>query len=83
MNFQTASFIGLLTLVTLVFFGLVADFAQPIFWAAILAVIFYPANRRMQRIARAAQIHRGIAFAAPDLCHCHYSVLVCGFRSRW
>lgn len=50
MNFQTASFIGLLTLVTLVFFGLVADFLQPIFWAAILAVIFHPVNGRMQRM---------------------------------
>jgi len=48
MNFQTASFIGLLTLVTLLFFGLVADFVQPIFWAAILAVIFYPINGRIQ-----------------------------------
>ena len=50
MNFQTASFIGLLTLVTLAFFGLVADFLQPIFWAAILAVIFYPVNQRMRQL---------------------------------
>jgi len=48
MNLQTASFIGLLTLVTLAFFGLIADFIQPIFWAATLAVVFSPVNRRIQ-----------------------------------
>ncbi len=48
MNLQTASFIGLLVLVTLAFFGLIADFIQPIFWAATLAVVFYPVNRRIQ-----------------------------------
>jgi len=45
MTLQNAAFIGLLTLVTLAFIGLLADFAQPIFWAATLAVLFHPAYR--------------------------------------
>jgi predicted PurR-regulated permease PerM len=42
MNLEKTSFIGLLILVTLAFFALLADFAQPVFWAATLAVIFHP-----------------------------------------
>jgi predicted PurR-regulated permease PerM len=48
-NMQTASFIGLLALVTLAFLGLLADFFQPVFWAATLAVVFYPTLLFMQR----------------------------------
>ena len=50
MNLQNASFIGLLTLVTLAFFGLLADFVQPIFWAATLAVLFHPAYTGFLRL---------------------------------
>lgn len=46
MNLQNASFIALLALVTLAFFGLLIDFAQPIFWAATLAVLFHPVHGR-------------------------------------
>lgn len=49
MNIQKASFIALLALVTLAFFGLLADFLQPVFWAAILAIIFQPAHRLFRR----------------------------------
>ena len=44
MNVEKASFIGLLGLVTLAFFALLLDFLQPVFWAAILAVIFHPVH---------------------------------------
>lgn len=40
---QTAFFLGLLVLATVAFFGLIQDFLLPIFWAAVLATIFYPA----------------------------------------
>jgi predicted PurR-regulated permease PerM len=50
MTLQNAAFIGLLTLVTLAFFGLLADFVQPIFWAATLAVLFHPVEARLSRL---------------------------------
>jgi predicted PurR-regulated permease PerM len=50
MNLQTSSFIGLLVLVTLAFVGLLADFLQPIFWAAALAVIFHPVHMFISRL---------------------------------
>lgn len=52
MNLQTASFIGLLAIVTIAFFGLLADFIQPIFWAATLAVLFHPVFVRVQALTR-------------------------------
>ena len=51
-SLQNASFIGLLTLVTLAFFGLLADFVQPIFWAATLAVLFRPVGVRCVALYR-------------------------------
>jgi predicted PurR-regulated permease PerM len=50
MNLQNAAFIGLLTGVTLAFFGLLADFIQPIFWAATLTVLFAPVQQRIQTL---------------------------------
>ncbi|MBS93993.1 MAG: AI-2E family transporter [Chromatiales bacterium] len=52
MNLQNASFIGLLALVTFAFFGLLADFVQPIFWAATLTVLFHPAYTRFLGIVK-------------------------------
>lgn len=52
MNLQTTAFIGLLTLVTLAFLGLVADFLQPIFWAATLAVLFHPAEVKFLELVK-------------------------------
>ncbi|MDP6436557.1 MAG: AI-2E family transporter [Gammaproteobacteria bacterium] len=52
MNLQNASFIGLLALVTLAFLGLLADFVQPIFWAATLAVLFHPAFIRILAVVK-------------------------------
>lgn len=44
---QNTVFIGLLVIVTLAFVGLLADFMQPILWAAILAVVFHPVQARL------------------------------------
>jgi predicted PurR-regulated permease PerM len=55
MNIQNGAFIGLLTLVTLAFFGLLADFVQPIFWAATLGVIFFPVHKRLLQLVRQRQ----------------------------
>lgn len=52
MNLQTASFIGLLIMVTLAFFGLLADFFQPVFWAATLAVVFHPVFIYFHRLVK-------------------------------
>lgn len=46
---QNAFFIGLLVLTTVAFFGLVREFLQPIFWAAVLATLFYGLHRRYVR----------------------------------
>lgn len=55
MTLQKAAFIGLLTAATLAFFGLLADFVQPIFWAATLAVIFNPAKIRALSLVKGRQ----------------------------
>jgi predicted PurR-regulated permease PerM len=52
MNLQNASFIVLLSLVTLAFFGLLAEFLQPVFWAATLAVLFHPIFHRALTLTR-------------------------------
>ena len=53
MNLETRSFLILLVAVTLAFLALLADFAQPIFWAAALAVIFHPVHVRiLARVGR-------------------------------
>jgi predicted PurR-regulated permease PerM len=55
MNLQNGSFIGLLAVITVAFFGLLADFIQPIFWAATLGVIFFPVHKRFLRLVRQRQ----------------------------
>ena len=55
MTLQKAAFIGLLTAVTLAFFGLLADFVQPIFWAATLAILFHPALIRFRLLVKNRQ----------------------------
>lgn len=47
MNLQAVFFLCVLSVVTLAFFGLLAGFMQPIFWAAILAILFNPVNARL------------------------------------
>jgi predicted PurR-regulated permease PerM len=47
MNVEKASFMGLVALVTVAFFALLLDFLQPVFWAATVAVIFYPVQIRL------------------------------------
>lgn len=42
---QHATFFALLLLTSLAFVWLIQDFAQPLFWAAILAILFYPLYR--------------------------------------
>jgi len=51
-NLQNVSFIGLLTLATLAFFGLLAEFVQPVFWAATLAILFHPIFVRCMRLTK-------------------------------
>jgi len=51
-NLEKASFIGLLGLVTLAFVALLLDFLQPVFWAAILAVIFHPVHVWFLRLVK-------------------------------
>lgn len=52
MNIESASFTGLLVLVTLVFVAVVADFLLPIFWAATLAVLFRPVYVQLEQRLR-------------------------------
>jgi len=46
-NVQRALFLALLILVTLAFLWLIHVFMQPIFWAVALAIVFYPAHRKL------------------------------------
>ena len=43
---RNASFLVLVALTTLAFFGLIASFLMPVFWAAVLATVFFPFQRR-------------------------------------
>jgi predicted PurR-regulated permease PerM len=45
---QHAWFLILLGLVTLAFFWLTLDFVQPLFWAAVMAILFHPLQRRVE-----------------------------------
>ena len=46
---QNAFFIGLLILVSVAFLGLLSGFFQPIFWAAIVGIIFLPVQHFLER----------------------------------
>jgi predicted PurR-regulated permease PerM len=46
---QHAGFLFLLVVVTLAFGVLVANFVAPVFWAAVLAIVFRPVERRLDR----------------------------------
>ena len=46
---QSAGFLFLLVLVTLAFGTLVAGFVTPVFWAAVIAILFRPVERRLDR----------------------------------
>lgn len=43
---QNGFFITLVVLATLAFLGLIQDFILPVFWAAVLATLFYPVHER-------------------------------------
>lgn len=48
---QNVSFFLLVILTTVAFFAVVKDFLTPVFWAAVLATVFYPLQRRYVRMA--------------------------------
>ena len=45
-SMQKASFLIVLALTTVAFFWLIASFLMPVFWAAVLATVFFPVQRR-------------------------------------
>jgi predicted PurR-regulated permease PerM len=49
---QRAWFLILLAIVTLAFLWLTLDFIEPVFWAAVLAVIFDPLQRQLEGLLR-------------------------------
>ncbi len=49
---ENASFLTLVALVTLAFVALVDTFFQPIFWAAVFAILFAPLHRRLMEAFR-------------------------------
>ena len=46
-NVQNRFFIGLVIVTSLLFFWLIKDFFQPVFWAAVLTILFRPIYRRI------------------------------------
>ncbi|CAN5287990.1 AI-2E family transporter [soil metagenome] len=59
----SAFFLALLILVTLAFVGLLREFLEPVFWAAALAIVFYPMQEKFadamggrRRLAAAASL---------------------------
>ncbi|MFO7962985.1 MAG: AI-2E family transporter [Desulfobacterales bacterium] len=57
---QHVSFFVLVALVTLLFFGMIYEFIQPLFWAAVLAILF---NRLQKLLSRLFRGHASIAAA--------------------
>ncbi|PIT87540.1 MAG: hypothetical protein COU31_02265 [Candidatus Magasanikbacteria bacterium CG10_big_fil_rev_8_21_14_0_10_40_10] len=49
-------FFGLLVLVTLLFFYLIKPFAMPIFWAAVIASIFYPLYKILKKYLKLERV---------------------------
>jgi len=47
---QHVSFLALLVLVTLSFFGLISEFLQPLFWAAVISILFHRLQLRWIRV---------------------------------
>ena len=47
LSLENGFFLLLLMVVTLVFLWVVQDFLEPVFWAALLASLFYPVHRRL------------------------------------
>ena len=45
-SMQYASFLIVVVLTTIAFFWLIAEFLMPVFWAAVLATVFFPIQRR-------------------------------------
>lgn len=43
---QNVSFLVLVAITTVAFFALILDFVMPVFWAAVLAIVFFPLQRR-------------------------------------
>lgn len=57
-------FLGLLTLVTILFLYIIKPFAYPIFWAAILAVLFYPLYKKINDKIKHPNLSALISLAA-------------------
>ena len=57
---QNAFFLVLVLLVTVAFVWLVRGFLQPIFWAAALAIVFYPLYRRTTELTRGRRSLAGL-----------------------
>ncbi len=57
-------FLGLLTLVTILFFYLLKPFAYSIFWAAVVAALFYPLFRRLNEWLKHPSLSATITLAA-------------------
>ncbi len=51
-NLEARSFLIVVLLVTAAFFWIIADLLMPVFWAAVLAVLFQPLNRRYRSLVR-------------------------------
>lgn len=47
-NLESRSFIVVVLIVTAAFLWIISDLLMPVFWAAVLAVLFQPLNRRIQ-----------------------------------
>ena len=58
---QNGFFLTLLFLVTVAFLGLVWDFLQPVFWAAVLATTFHPLQRWWERHLRGSSSAAAVA----------------------
>jgi len=48
MSLENGAFLAMLLLATVAFLWIVQDFLQPVFWAALLASLFYTVQRRMR-----------------------------------
>ncbi len=54
MSIQRTSFYVLLAVVTIAFIWLLIPYYPAVFWAVILAIIFFPLHKRLERLLGAA-----------------------------
>ncbi len=61
-------FLGLLVLVTLLFFSLLQPFGYPLFWAAVIAILFYPLYQKINHWTKCPNLSASLSLIIITVC---------------